>query len=543
MSKAFLPPFIFLSLITILVYSGLTQVFYQQDEWQNIGNNIILKNFTEIFDNLTPAKLLVAQDRFASILLSYIFFGKLSFNTSAIALYSIFFHTANSLLVFYLVRKWIIKNSLFASIGTLFFTISSVSHSAVSWFGTSLGTLVAVTLILSSLILYFNYLSNLKIKWLYVSLLTLYISLFFKEIGIFLFLLMPLGALLYNRLSWRDFFKKFWPFLFIFFSIAITRLTWFLSVDRSSELFISSSTTNNIPTIITRFFFYPLTSLSLTFIPQELLINFAKFFTNIYYPLFPSEHFNIIVQTVVIDLFAVALTLIILFIFYLAVRKESITIKKHAIFWVAFFVLSFLPYVLLSKSFAYLESRYYYLSNLPSGIILGLTVFSLNKYLNRWRLGMVAIFLVGLFLVVHLKYLNKSLMDLIAVSQERRSLLSQLSRLKPTFDNNKNIFYITGNHDFYLVGNHVPFQQGMGYTLMIWYYQTGKIPSQLIKDKFLWNLNTEGYKEIASLGFGFFSDEHKLRQTIKDYHLTKNQVNALFYDFSSKELKKIDLNL
>ena len=89
---------------------------------------------------------------------------------------------------------------------------------------------------------------------------------------------------------------------------------------------------------------------------------------------------------------------------------------------------------------------------------------------------------------------------MVVESQTRIKFLNQMSLLLPKLESNKNIFYITGDTDYYIVGNKVPFQQGMGYTLMVWYYHTGKIPKDLINENFLWELNSQGYKEIDNKG-------------------------------------------
>lgn len=285
---------------------------------------------------------------------------------------------------------------------------------------------------------------------------------------------------------------------------------------------------------------YPLTSFSLTFIPPEPFVSFAKYFTNNYYPFVSSEHFNLIAQTIVIDVFAVFLTLVILFVSYLLIKSAPIRTKKIMIFWILFFALSFLPYVLLAKSFAYLESRYYYLASLPAGVLLGFLGFSLQKSFGRVNFGILVIISSVIFLAAHMRFLKSDLSALSLVSHQRISFFSQLKELKPTLRDNKNVFFLAGNHDYYVPGNNVPFQQGMGYTFMISYYSSGKIPKDFIRDRFLWDLNTQGYREINNTGFGFFTDKKLLEETIRKHHLTDDQITILYYDSGAQRLLQID---
>lgn len=526
--------------LTVFSYQNIITVFYQQDEWQTIGNNIVLNNFLEVFSNFNLLNFISVQERFASNALAYFLMGKFAFNTNLMGVYSLLIHIINSILVYAIVRWWVIKdnnNKIFALIGSLFFAVSDVSMSAVSWFGTSLGTLPATTLILTAIFFYFKYLEKQEKKFVLLSLTLLYLSFFFKEIGVFLLLFLPFISLLFLKFTKKAFISTFWPFFGMFIIVTFLRIInlVFLS-DRSGELFITSSQDNFAQEVAVRAVMYPLTSFSLTFAPPELLVNFSKYFTNTYYPSVASSEFNLIAQTVVIDVFAVFLTFIVLIAVYLSVKKKTKKTKKLAIFWVLFFALSFLPYVLLSKNYAYLESRYYYLANLSAGIIIGFLGLSLAKFLKRWNLETLPAVILILFLALHVKFLMKDLGHLALISRERVDFFNELKNLKPALSTNKNVFFLTGDHDYYIPGNKAPFQQGMGYTLMVHYYQTGHVPGELIKDRFLWNLNTQGYKEVGTMGFGFFTDLEELKKVVRNNHIDEKSITSLYYDSREKKL-------
>ena len=76
-------------------------------------------------------------------------------------------------------------------------------------------------------------------------------------------------------------------------------------------------------------------------------------------------------------------------------------------------------------------------------------------------------------------------------------------------------------------------QQGMGYTLMVWYYGIGLAPrqcSELIKDYYLWEMNGQGYREVDGVGYGYFWDKDELEKALKENNLTIKNVSAFYYD-------------
>jgi len=100
----------------------------------------------------------------------------------------------------------------------------------------------------------------------------------------------------------------------------------------------------------------------------------------------------------------------------------------------------------------------------------------------------------------------------------------------------KNVFYVTGDKEYYGPHNMVPFQQGMGYTLMVWYYHTGKIPASFVEGNVLWDITTQGYKEVNGQGFGYFSDLPSLQSAYHTYHFSKTDVVSFYLDSKKQQL-------
>lgn len=123
-----------------------------------------------------------------------------------------------------------------------------------------------------------------------------------------------------------------------------------------------------------------------------------------------------------------------------------------------------------------------------------------------------------------------------AISDERKNFISQLKEMQLTLSQGKNIFFITSDEDYYATGNKVPFQQGTGYTLMVLYYDSGKIPSQLLAEDFLFEIGSQGYKEIGGKGFGYFWDPQELKSQLKANDLSDNSVIFLNYNSEDRKL-------
>ena len=113
--------------------------------------------------------------------------------------------------------------------------------------------------------------------------------------------------------------------------------------------------------------------------------------------------------------------------------------------------------------------------------------------------------------------------------------MEQTKSLVPELPN-KTVFFITSNQDFIVENNPLPFQQGIGYTLMVWYWDMSPVPVEFLLNDHLWDLASQGYKEIDNRGFGYFTEEYKLEETIKDYD--NIEVVSLYYDAKTNTLKK-----
>ncbi len=541
MSSKFKLAIVLLISIVFFLFWGITKTFYQQDEWHGMGDILSLGVNSISLTNSGIIDLLLGGSRILSNSLVYFFYSRFPFNVLPISLFILVFHAINSVLVFVLCYKFT-KKVAPAFLGSLFFVVNAVSSGSIVWPASGIATLPATFFILISLITFFEFLKQEKSRWLILSFLSLYVSLFFKETAAPLFFLLPISSLLFVRYSLKEFTKTFWPFFTLFFILVGLRFIQFQNISTSQDLFLTGASKNIPLALLTRSFLYPVTSFSLIYIPSELILPIVKQLTWIYYPFFPPELYDLVAQTTVLDMVSVLFSSVILFFLFVLFRSSTRQTKNMVIFVIGFILLSFLPYIIISKSYSYLESRYYYVSAIGAGLLISLiSVRALQVFGKR---TIIFLFLILIyFFALHVKIVKSQIEQQIQFSQERINILSSITNVKPDLTH-KNIFYITGDRTYYITGgNYIPMQQGMGNTLLVWYMGNGSAPKQflkLISEYYLWELvGGQGYKEVDNYGFGYFWDIDKLEKVVKENKLTKTDIVAFFYN--SKEQKIINI--
>ena len=543
---------IILFIVIVSLYWPVTNTFYQQDEWYGYGTYLangvatifsssthLSKNLGSIFlDTNGLINIILGEGRIFTRLLQYMFYNNFPLNIVPISLFALVLHSANAILVFLLAKK-IFKRDLAAFFGSLFFAVNSVSQSAITWSAASVNALPSTSLVLIAILSFFNYLDYNKTKWLFYSFISIYISLFFRETGIFLFILLPTISLFYNKYSLKTFIRTYWYFFLAIGLIVAFRLYEFKAVPYQEALFLTGSSKYFFDSLIVRSVLYPLTSFSLSIVPPEAFLNLSRYLTNVYYPFVPEAQFNLIAQTAVLDFLALLLSIVIGIISLILYKKSNTKIRRQMIFWYIFLLASFLPYVVISKSFSYLESRYYYVSSISWAIIFAWVFYILIKKIKSKFAYILFLLIYLVFIFIHIKTVKNDITKLVDESQTRISILNQLSVIKPKLDSNKNIFYITGDSDYYIIGNKVPFQQGVGYTLLSFYFDKSNYPKELLNNTDLFEIGKEGYYEENGYGFGYFTDQKLMEEQAKKYNIPDKNIYKFYYNSKTAKLEKL----
>ncbi len=526
-------------LISFFIYGDLSRTFYQQDEWQSLGHNLV--NGLTLLISTNPIVLLFGEARPLSTLLYYVLLGVFKFTTVPSAIFAILVHILNTLFVYYLVNN-VTKNRIVAIASALFFATNSVSHQAVTWVS-AVSTLPAATFILLSLISYFEFLEKSKRKYLILSIVSIAISLYFKGVGLFLFILLPITYFIYNpfKINKKNIAKLIqvnMPFIIFGSIMLLFRLGQFFLKTGDVTGYVSVGGNSNIfQTLILRVVLYPLTSLFQIFIPPtDFYSQMSQITTNQYKFLVGSPIRDLVAQSIVSDMISILGAFAILIILWVVIKrnKERIT-QKNLIFALLFFFLSFATFIFLDRDSSYLSSRYFYVGAIGAGIIFGYIVYflaNLNKY-SKW----IVFAAVFLFLFHHANIVRGDIDRQVELGNARKAVLNGIKTLKPTLDD-QTIFYVTSDRQYYgPVTN--PFQNGLGYVLEVWYYDGNNIPKEFLTENFLWDLGSEGYRSSGNKGFGYFQDIDKMVTAIGKNKLEPNIIHAFF--IKSKEQKVVDV--
>ncbi len=519
-----------LFLTIIKTFQQLPLTFYQQDEWLGLGQ-IMAIGWGSISKENSIIQILFGEGRpltrVANVLF-YEFFGLQSF---PLAIYSITFHFFNTILVYFIINK-LIKNKFLALSGALYFAVADVAHQSVTWSGASFGEQPASFFIFLSVLVFLFFLEQKSKLFLYLS---------FKESGIFLIPLYLILPYIYDRkYSVKKLFISFIPILLFLFFFAGFRFIEMITsgMTYQTSVYLNSNSTNTIPVIILRAFLYPLTSFSLSFIPYPIAISLGEWLWKLYYPYITSRP-DVVFTTVILDLIAVIISVIFLiFCFFIEKIKE---LRSSVTFALIFFFLSILPYVTISKTYAYLEPRYYYISLLANCVLISASFsFLINIFQRKWKIAVVIIFIIyGFYLRYNLGLVRNDISIQVDIGNERKAFINDLYSYLPTLKNDTNIFYFTGDKTWLVENNFTPFQNGFGYTLMVLYYPSGKIPKVLLPTHYLFALGEEGVKTIDGKTFGYFNNYTDLKKYLTENNIPLKSVISFYYNRSNKKLYNI----
>ncbi len=521
----FLP---FILAVIIFIYWDLPKTFYQQDEWQSLGHNLV--QGIDPFFRTNPLLLAFGELRPLSTVMYIVLLGFFKFTVVPTAIFAIFLHAVNSILVYYLINK-ITKQRVIAIAAALFLATNSVSHQAVTWVS-AVGTLPAATFILLAIISYLRYLDTSNRKYVLISLIFTIVSLYFKGMGIFLFIFLLLLNMIYKNNSFsikntKNIISQNLPFFIFGFIILFVRLGQVLFQTQHVAGFTNGAGNSSyFQTIFFHIVLYPLTSLFQIFVPPLDLYFITPVITKMQYKfLIGSSVVDLIAQSIVADMIAILGSVVMLGVlgFFVYKLKDKIT-TRNIIFALLFFFLSFLPYVVLDRDSSYLSSRYFYVGALAAGIIFGYFVYflaNLNRY-SKW----IVFTAVFLFLFHHANVVRGDIDHQVKLGNERKAVLNGIKTLKPSLDD-QTVFYVTSDKEYYgPITN--PFQNGLGYVLEVWYYDGENIPKEFLSENFLWDLGSEGYRTSGGKGFGYFQDIDKLAAGIKKGEFKAENVHAFF---------------
>lgn len=529
-------------LLPVLIYSILINGFFQQDEWWVFGNAFfnkelsvtqkIINIFIPKVGHYTPLRDLLFEILFPIYRLNYNFW----FYTSILG------HIICSLLVFKLTTQ-ITKNIKIATIAAIIFAVAASGSQATSWIVTSLNTHGALIFYLISLILFFKFLDNKKVNVLIKSLIFLCISLLFKEIALLSFALFVILIPLFLKSDKQKKVKSIYIIiLFAAIYISVRMSALLMSTPQVSDNNLVTQT-QSVNFLIYNLVTFPSKVFVQTLIPPKELLSIVK---NIGYILPVSltnqkgtTEYDLFIEKFLLQgVIFLIFTILSILVFKIIYKNRNLRIRNTIIFSYLFILLNSFVYALspnTSGIITTIDSRNLYLPMVGMSILVPITIFHFFKSRFKQFIFISAVIFINIF------WLRSDLENLVEEGLIRKNILGKISEVGNPLPQ-KTIFYIQSDKSYYGLPENeliIPFQSGFGQTLLVWNSKDKNLPKEFYQDDFLWDINSQGYKEVNNFAFGYFRNFKRLVSEIEKYKLQENTIIAFRYDSKNDNLINI----
>lgn len=522
-------------MITVILYWKVFHGFFQQDEWFGYSEYILRQGFD--FVNLLRYFISSSAVHYTpfTIMTLYSTLSIFGMNYTPHAVISVSLHIIVVILLFVLLKK--IYNSKFlAGIGTLFFTSFSSIQQATSWVMADIGTHGSTIFGILSIILFLDFLKSKINAKFYYSILLLCVSLLFKEITIGILLIIIYLLWVNKSFSSIKKIKYIKEIIFCGVTYFLIRILMISNASGSGTEPVAMSL--SYFKLLYDFVTIPVKAISQSVIPIEIMRSVAEFIAK----LFPrsisneigSPAFEVFVVTRVLELLSLSSSLIIAILVLL--KKNRTDTILLGVIWIVVnsFIFAFSPQ--RNEITSVIDSRNLYFVSIGAVLMLT-TVF--EKIQSRSKTASIIFIFIILF--PNLFFLNQNLSNFVKVSSVRRDILNHITKVVPQLPQ-KVVVYTQSSQSYYGLPEEkkiMPFQSGFGQTLLVWYYKRNEFPKGFFRDRFLWEIDSQGYKEIDEAGFGYFRDLDLLKETIKQYNLPKESVVGFYWDGKKEVIRDI----
>lgn len=588
--------FIFFVALVFITFRQLFNSYFEADEWFHFTYYLPLARqpdgfLTAIISTIINNGPLSAGQHVIPVA-SAIFFLNTKFfglNYPPYAFMSLILHALNSFFVFLFIKtllhqKQSITKNIFAILGALFFALAPTPIHAVTGAAPFYGqNVLSVTFfLLCSLFFKLAFIEKRK-KYVYFSVLFLFLALFTKETAVFLFILLPFMAVLERGIFPLKFLGKVFVsslVVYLIFRFIIPNFHTLPGkiIDKFLEGYIPKSYTQptktvdtgtitstdlsiykNLPSeILFRAVTFPIKMVGTLFLPRQTVFSIVEFITPIVQPVppggdsadmsqsrlnflyGPGNGFIIYIAGIGIIIFCVSQ------IFrFIGMRK---TYEAQALATgLAIIIFSALPLVAIIFSFPrwgydfYFDSRFYYNPNVGAAIVFPFLLLGIAKFVSRLlRIHRVLFVVFALFIIWLINNMNVFNLTLKQFTQnfqpDRREVVAQLKKYLPKLPQ-KAVFYVeTDGLSAY--GPILPFQTSVPQALTVVYYDKSPLPD-IFFNKTLFDGKTQGYYYSQGRGFGYYTSKKNLAEAVLSNSFSVDDIYAFYYYAQKVKLKNI----
>lgn len=513
--------FLVLMTVAIATYAKVPFIFFQQDEWYSFGTKIFL-GWDLVFYRFEQGDI----NHFVPLgnLISLFVFNLFQVNHIGYNLVGLAIHFLNGFLIFILGRN-IFKNSFTALLAAVIFLTFSSASEMVMWPLVSLNTLSLTFVLLCWHILDCKQYLRHPLAKAGVCGLLMVSSMAVIEYSAGLLIFMPLVFSLQPKQQRKDTLLFSVSFILIGLGYLLFRLQNTLNLNPSIPML---NITELLPKII---------SASLLYFGQliigEPISNFVSFFKDT----------NLLLEENVIFKIDIYLGFLLL--------AATITLAKIAAGWhlkilllaSLFILLCAVPFVFIpgeAGHFVLYPERYFYFGTAGAALFLG-SLLEISWASNRQFLKILAILLIFVYIFMGLLGNWKKQEDLYKRGIMRKKILETIKGDFPQLPK-KVVFYMQSDQSYYGLPEDqrvLPFQSGLGQTLLVWFHPTEKFPKDFFAARFLWEISDQGYKETKESGFGYFYDFDLMAESVKSNRLPPDTIVAFKFDSATGTLTNV----
>ena len=513
--------FFLLGLVFLICYSKVPFLFFQQDEILGFGQ-FMQKGWSVVFQGLGSSKIIHFVP--VTMSLSYLIYHLWGANYIIYNTAGLFLHLINGLLLYKISLKTN-NNKVAAFIAVALFLLSSQAGELVMWPVISLNTISLTFALLA-------WLSVLRSNNIWLICILFLLSVFSLEysIGISLFLILLIYFSYKGKVKQKIF--SLLPFLITLFAYLLLRLSPIL-IGAFSKPFVNSVSSHFsylwlillVPKYVGQLFFGQNILLSISAWIQKFLglENMGTAFseTNIY---------PILLATL-------GMTIIFIFVYYLWKLKI-----KNLTFGFLFIIFSAIPFILVPNgmNLSTISSRYMYFGMAGIAYLLSIIFMQLKNKRNK-KTYWIFLFLVLISISIGAIQNIKRSENLYNIGILRQKILKQIMSNYPKLSE-KTVFYMESNLSYFGLSDDVkilPFQSGLGQTLLVFYGQSDKLPVGFYPGRYLWEIDSQGYYEEDNRGFGYYRDLKLLNNDMKKHKLPKDSIIA--FQWNGQLEKLIDI--
>jgi hypothetical protein len=502
-------PWIISLLIVLIAYWQVPLTYFEQDEWQAFETYINTGNqpLTVCLDVQRPLTCVINT-------LEWRAFGTHAFAYGISSLALILLIT----FVFYRLLRRLNIPVVHATVAAGLFPLFTAGSQAITWFGAFSASLPSFLFAILAIDYFHQYVHKPAIKLMFLTLICLLVSLYFKEETLWLGPVFLAVWVLYRGRSQgltsmiKSFIVRLGPPAVIgVIYLALERLRQ-LNTPAFSTLVSTTDSHAYLIDVVKAIFLLPLTHLSQVILSPDYTVNIANAW-NLTIPLFSLY-------------LTIALFVYLCYILIQADKKD----RPAVIVLLVWTLTGFISYAIFGKNPELLEGRYYFGAQAPliTLLVVGLlpTRFKTMSSLRAFGVALLIV-IVG----INLSILKVRLHNSFKTASERKAVIGFIQKTAPTLPPKAIIYTETTNYGY--VGQAafiMPFQNGLGTTLRVLYQGKDQDYRALSKKQaYLWNLLNQGYDEVHGVGFGYFREYQSMLKSVKEHRLPVENVYAFRY--------------